>query len=137
MGALTETGKAVFLSYASQDAEAAKHIGDALRAAGVEVWFDQSEQVHSRRGCRRALRGDGAHRVLDRGVRLARKCGALYQSLVDVTKGLSNGLSLGIYLSPGVCCELNRKDFRNDLGPRRGHRVETAVGREHALAVQH
>jgi len=37
--------KAVFLSYASQDAEAAKRIADALRAAGVEVWFDQSELV--------------------------------------------------------------------------------------------
>src|SRR5881394_3003308 len=35
--------KAVFLSYASQDAEAAKRICDALRQAGVEVWFDQSE----------------------------------------------------------------------------------------------
>jgi TolB-like protein/cytochrome c-type biogenesis protein CcmH/NrfG len=33
-------GRAVFLSYASQDAEAAKRIADALRAAGVEVWFD-------------------------------------------------------------------------------------------------
>jgi TolB-like protein len=33
----------VFLSYASQDAEAAKRICDALRAAGIEVWFDQSE----------------------------------------------------------------------------------------------
>jgi TolB-like protein len=35
--------KAVFLSYASQDTEAAKRICEALRAAGVEVWFDQSE----------------------------------------------------------------------------------------------
>lgn len=34
---------AVFLSYASEDAEAAAHICRALRAAGVEVWFDQSE----------------------------------------------------------------------------------------------
>ena len=34
---------AVFLSYASQDAEAAKRICAALRAAGIEVWFDQSE----------------------------------------------------------------------------------------------
>src|SRR6516164_603520 len=34
---------AVFLSYASQDAEAAQKICDALRSAGVEVWFDQSE----------------------------------------------------------------------------------------------
>ena len=34
---------AVFLSYASQDAEAAQKICDALRAAGIEVWFDQNE----------------------------------------------------------------------------------------------
>ena len=37
--------KAVFLSYASQDAEAARRICEALRAAGVEVWFDQNELV--------------------------------------------------------------------------------------------
>jgi tetratricopeptide (TPR) repeat protein len=37
--------KAVFLSYASQDAESAKRIAEALRAAGVEVWFDQNELV--------------------------------------------------------------------------------------------
>ncbi len=35
--------RAVFLSYASQDAHAAASICAALRAAGVEVWFDQSE----------------------------------------------------------------------------------------------
>src|SRR5213083_2833187 len=40
---MSETSKAVFLSYASQDTEAAKKICEALRAAGVEVWFDQSE----------------------------------------------------------------------------------------------
>jgi len=34
---------AVFLSYASQDAEAAARVCNALRAAGIEVWFDQSE----------------------------------------------------------------------------------------------
>lgn len=34
---------AVFLSYASQDAEAAKRICEALRSAGIEVWFDQSD----------------------------------------------------------------------------------------------
>ena len=34
---------AVFLSYASEDAEAAERIATALRAAGVEVWFDKSE----------------------------------------------------------------------------------------------
>jgi TolB-like protein/Flp pilus assembly protein TadD len=40
--ASTPTG-AVFLSYASQDAGPAQKICDALRAAGIEVWFDQSE----------------------------------------------------------------------------------------------
>ncbi len=35
--------RAVFLSYASQDAEAARRMCEALRAAGIEVWFDQSE----------------------------------------------------------------------------------------------
>ncbi len=34
---------AIFLSYASQDADSARRICDALRAAGLEVWFDQSE----------------------------------------------------------------------------------------------
>jgi hypothetical protein len=34
---------AVFLSYASQDAEAAQRICEALRGADIEVWFDQSE----------------------------------------------------------------------------------------------
>jgi TolB-like protein len=42
---VSEPGKAVFLSYASRDAEAAKQICEALRAAGVEVWFDQNELV--------------------------------------------------------------------------------------------
>lgn len=38
-------GKAVFLSYASQDAAAAERICAALRSAGVEVWFDRDELV--------------------------------------------------------------------------------------------
>ena len=33
----------VCISYASQDADAAMRIRDALREAGLEVWFDQSE----------------------------------------------------------------------------------------------
>jgi TolB-like protein len=40
---VTDQGKAVFLSYASQDANAAQQLCNALRAAGIEVWFDQSE----------------------------------------------------------------------------------------------
>jgi TolB-like protein/Tfp pilus assembly protein PilF len=40
---VTEPSRAVFLSYASEDAEAAQRICEALGAAGVEVWFDKSE----------------------------------------------------------------------------------------------
>ena len=39
---MTEPSKAVFLSYASQDAEAAQRIAAALRCGGIEVWLDQS-----------------------------------------------------------------------------------------------
>ena len=35
--------RAVFLSYASQDAEVAASICNTLRDAGIEVWFDQNE----------------------------------------------------------------------------------------------
>ncbi|MEO7208184.1 MAG: TIR domain-containing protein [Steroidobacteraceae bacterium] len=38
-----EPNRAVFLSYASEDAEAALRICAGLRQAGIEVWFDQSE----------------------------------------------------------------------------------------------
>lgn len=40
---MNDEHKAVFISYASQDAEAAKRICEALRAAGVETWIDPSE----------------------------------------------------------------------------------------------
>ncbi|MDB6126898.1 MAG: TolB amino-terminal protein, partial [Verrucomicrobia bacterium] len=40
---MSESSKAVFLSYAREDAEAARRIADALRSQGVEVWFDQNE----------------------------------------------------------------------------------------------
>jgi TolB-like protein/Flp pilus assembly protein TadD len=40
---VTEPSRAVFLSYASQDAEAAQRIAEALRAGGIEVFLDQSE----------------------------------------------------------------------------------------------
>jgi hypothetical protein len=38
-----DSSKGVFLSYASQDAAAAHNLCAALRTAGIEVWFDQSE----------------------------------------------------------------------------------------------
>ncbi len=40
---MTNSRPAVFLSYASEDVDAAARICAALRAAGIEVWFDQSE----------------------------------------------------------------------------------------------
>ena len=43
--AMSASTKAVFLSYASQDVVAALRICAALRAAGVEVWFDQDALV--------------------------------------------------------------------------------------------
>lgn len=40
---VNQLSRAVFLSYASQDTDAARRICEALRAAAIEVWFDQSE----------------------------------------------------------------------------------------------
>jgi TolB-like protein len=40
---VTDRGKAVFLSYASQDVEVAQQLCNGLRATGIEVWFDRSE----------------------------------------------------------------------------------------------
>src|SRR3954465_7405371 len=42
---LDPVNRAVFPTYASEDAEAVVRIAEALRAAGVEVWFDQNELV--------------------------------------------------------------------------------------------
>ena len=39
----TPTPGGVFLSYAREDTDAARRIADALRAFGVDAWFDQSE----------------------------------------------------------------------------------------------
>jgi predicted ATPase len=41
---VTATGpRAAFLSYASEDADAAARVATSLRAAGIDVWVDQSE----------------------------------------------------------------------------------------------
>jgi tetratricopeptide (TPR) repeat protein len=40
---MNDAGKAVFLSYASQDVAAVLRICTRLRATGIEVWFDQNE----------------------------------------------------------------------------------------------
>jgi hypothetical protein len=39
----SRSNAAVFLSYARDDADAARAIADALQAAGLEVWFDERE----------------------------------------------------------------------------------------------
>jgi hypothetical protein len=39
---VNEPAKAVLLSYTSQDAPAARRVCDALRVAGIEVWFDEN-----------------------------------------------------------------------------------------------
>jgi TolB-like protein/Flp pilus assembly protein TadD len=66
---VTEASRAVFLSYASQDAEAAQRICEALRAAGIEVWFDQSE-----------LRGGDAW---DQSIRKQIKICALFMPIIS------------------------------------------------------
>ena len=40
---MIESTKAIFLSYASQDAEMARRVADALRGVELAVWFDQNE----------------------------------------------------------------------------------------------
>ncbi len=40
---MSEPARAVFLSYAREDSAAAQRLAEALRAFGVEVWFDQEE----------------------------------------------------------------------------------------------
>jgi adenylate cyclase len=40
---VSSSAGAVFLSYASEDSEAAHRIAEALKAAGIEVWFDRTE----------------------------------------------------------------------------------------------
>jgi TolB-like protein/Flp pilus assembly protein TadD len=68
---VTEPSHAVFLSYASQDAQAAQSICDALRAGGIEVWFDQSE-----------LRGGD---VWDQSIRRQIKSCALFVAIISKT----------------------------------------------------
>ena len=61
---MSEPLHAVFLSYASQDQAAAQRICEALRAAGIEVWFDQNELRGGDawdRKIRRELRDCAAH----------------------------------------------------------------------------
>ena len=70
---MADTSRAVFLSYASQDAAAAQRICEALRAAGIEVWFDQSE-----------LRGGDAW---DQKIRRELHDCALFVAVISATTG--------------------------------------------------
>ncbi len=40
---MSAPAKAVFLSYAREDAAAARRMAEALRSGGIEVWFDENE----------------------------------------------------------------------------------------------
>jgi len=68
---MSDPAKAIFLSYASQDAAAAQRICEALQAAGMEVWFDRSE-----------LRGGEAW---DASIRRQIKACALFVALISRT----------------------------------------------------
>jgi hypothetical protein len=77
---VTRPAGAVFLSYASQDAEAAVRICDSLRAAGIEVWFDKRE-----------LRGGD---VWDQAIRKQIKACALF---VPVISKSTHASSRGVF----------------------------------------
>jgi TolB-like protein/tetratricopeptide (TPR) repeat protein len=66
---VAEPSHAVFLSYASEDGQAAQRICETLRAAGIEIWFDQSE-----------LRGGDAW---DRSIRRQIKSCALFIPIIS------------------------------------------------------
>jgi len=70
--------RAIFLSYASQDAEAAGRICNALRAAGIDVWFDQT-----------ALRGGDAWDASIR--RQIRECGLFVPVISANTQAREEG----------------------------------------------
>ena len=67
---LTKPSLAVFLSYAHEDAAAAARMCEALREAGIEVWFDQNE-----------LRGGDAW---DAAIRKQIKACALFMPILSV-----------------------------------------------------
>ena len=73
--------QAVFLSYASEDSAAALRICAALRAAGIEVWFDQSE-----------LRGGDAW---DRRIRREIRDCALFMPVISRTARLRSTRGAG------------------------------------------
>jgi hypothetical protein len=81
---MIEPSRAVFLSYASQDAQAAQKICEALRAAGIEVWFDRSE-----------LRGGDAR---DTSIRKQSKSCALFIPAQDL---LALNISLASVMQAG------------------------------------
>ena len=60
---MTESSKAVFLSYASQDAEAARRICEALRSAGVEVWIHGRPSIIAPNTLQRAFTVDKPNQV--------------------------------------------------------------------------
>jgi predicted ATPase len=75
---MVNSSKAIFVSYASQDSEVALRICEALRAAGLHVWFDRSE-----------LRGGDAWDATIR--RQIRECGLFLPLISTNTDARSEG----------------------------------------------
>jgi TolB-like protein len=75
---VTEARSAVFVSHASEDAEAARRLCELLGAAGIEVWLDQSE-----------LRGGDAWDTMIRGK--IRGCALFVALMSSHTRARSEG----------------------------------------------
>ena len=89
--------QAIFLSYASEDADSARRLCDALRAAGLEVWFDQSE-----------LRGGDAW---DQSIRKQIKECSLF---VPIISGHTNARSEGYFRREWHLAETRMLDMADD-----------------------
>jgi len=129
---------AVFLSYASQDATAAQRICEALRAAGIEMWFDQSE-----------LRGG---EVWDQTIRKQIKTCALFIPVIsrhtyDRDEGYfrlewklavdrSHLISANRAFLLPVVIDNTRDDDENVPDRVPGSAVDTSAGREHAANLR-
>jgi hypothetical protein len=99
------SARAVFLSYASQDAEAARHIRDALQAIEIEVWFDQTE-----------LRGGDAW---DASIRKKIKECAVFVAIISAnTEARDEATSIRAGARSCAKCGLPTEAAYNDCGPR-------------------
>jgi len=116
---MADPNKAVFLSYASQDVEAAQSLCNALRSAGIEVWFDQSE-----------LRGGDAWDVSIR--RQIKSCALFIPMISNNTHTRGEGTSGSVGSSPLTVAILWRRTSpsfcRSSSMKRRTKKTESRTG---------